>query len=175
MIGSKPFVKQPRSQNENKTLPDNVSAPPGAPDLAQPHLLPYLLNRLTARINQLWLEEIRDAGLTVPRWQVLSILAAFDGSRVGQIAELSGSEQPVVSRVIDQMERDGLVERRRGAEDSRAVRVWLTDEARRLLKQLNPAAQQYIARLLADVEGEDVQRAMQVLKRILVSLDAADG
>lgn len=147
-------------------------AEPGhTPDLSQPHLLPYLLNRLTSRINQLWLEEIREAGLTVPRWQVLSILAAFDGSRIGQIVMLSGSEQPVVSRVIDQMERDGLVERRRGDGDNRAVQVWLTADARRLIKQLQPKAEAYVTRLTADVNVADVKRAMNVLERILTSLD----
>jgi len=164
-------VKKAKSHNENKEL--KASVPPAPrPDLAQLHLLPYLLNRLTSRINQLWLEEIRDAGLTVPRWQVLSILAAFDGCRVGQVAELSGSEQPVVSRVIDQMERDGLVERRKLGGDSRVVQVWLTPEAERLLKRLAPAAEQYIGRLIAGVEPGEVQNAMQVLSRILSSLDA---
>jgi len=163
-------VKKAKSNRENNGL--QASAPPApAPDVAQPHLLPYLLNRLTSRLNQLWLEEIRDAGLTVQRWQVLSILAAFDGCRVGQIAELSGNEQPVVSRVIDQMERDGLVQRRKAEGDSRVVQVWLTAEARQLIERLTPAAQQYIERLMADVDVAEVQSAMQVLSRILTSLE----
>ncbi len=163
-------VKKTTLDSETGGLQASVPVVP-APDLAQPHLLPYLLNRLTSRINQLWLEEIRDSGLTVQRWQVLSILAAFDGCRVGQIAEFSGNEQPVVSRVLDQMERDGLVERRRAEGDSRVVQVWLTVKARELITRLAPAAQQYIGRLTAGVEVEDVQSAMQVLSRILTSLE----
>ena len=164
------LVKKSNSPKENKDL--KTSAPPGpGPDMAQPHLLPYLLNRLTARINQLWLEEIRDHGLTVQRWQVLSILAAFDGCRVGQIAEFSGSEQPVVSRVIDQMERDGLVERRRAEGDSRVVQVWLTVKARGVIEALGPSAQAYISRLIGGVEPAEVQRAMQVLTAIMLGLE----
>lgn len=163
-------MKKDRFSNENSSLPERHRAAPKV-ELTQPHLLPYLINRLTSRMNQVWLEEIREAGLTVPRWQVLSILAAFDGSRVGQIAELSGSEQPVVSRVIDQMERDGLVERRRSEGDSRAVEVWLTDQARRVLEQLQPSAQRYIGRLLSGVQMNEVSQAMQVLSRILSTLD----
>jgi len=163
-------VKKHRSSKQGSDSPQPAYTAPKV-ELSQPHLLPYLLNRLTSRLNQVWLEEIRGAGLTVPRWQVLSILAAFDGSRIGQIAELCGNEQPVVSRVIDQMERDGLVLRRRRADDSRVVEVWLTDQARRVVAELQPAAQRYIARLLSRVETEEVTEAMQVLSRILTNLD----
>ena len=68
-----------------------------------PDMLPYMLNRLTSRANQLWVKQLREHGLTIGRWHVLSVLARYDGSRIGTIADLSGGEQPAVSRVIDQM------------------------------------------------------------------------
>ena len=67
-------------------------------------MLPYQLNRVTARANQLWIRRLREHGLTIGRWQVLTVLTHFDGSRIGTIADLSGAKQPAVSRVIDQME-----------------------------------------------------------------------
>ncbi len=155
----------------SKDLPQQGEG--AALDPTQVHLLPYLLNRLTARINQLWLAQIRDHGLTVQRWQVLSILRPFDGARIGQIAEMSGNEQPVVSRVIDQMERDGLVQRRRAREDSRAVEVWLTDAGRALFDRLSPLATAYVTRLLGGVDEGEVKRAMGLLWKLLDDLSEA--
>lgn len=52
------------------------------------------------------------------------------------IAEISGVSQAVLSRVIDQMERDKLVSRKPAPGDNRAVEVWITGKGRQLLESL---------------------------------------
>src|SRR6478609_8809368 len=69
------------------------------------HLVPYLVNRAGAVLNRAWREQLREHGVTIARWQVLSILAAHDGARLGQLARMSGAEQATTTRVVDQMER----------------------------------------------------------------------
>lgn len=156
------------------SAPPDSSAQPGPTDPTEPmpiQLLGYLVNRLTARINQRWLSELRPHKLTVPRWQVLSILAALDGCRVGQIAELSGQEQPVVSRLIDQMQRDGLVERRKAETDSRVTEVWLCPPGRELLQALEPAAMRYIEDLTEPLDEAEQQTLMNLLGKLLHHVD----
>src|SRR4051812_23941808 len=104
------------------------------------YLVPYLLNRAFGSFSRAWLEHLREHGMTVARWQALAILAEDDGARVGQLAEVSCAEQAVTSRVVEQMERDGLVERRPAVGARRAVEVWLTRRGRTLYKRLLPAA-----------------------------------
>jgi DNA-binding MarR family transcriptional regulator len=140
-------------------------------------LIPYLLNRLTSKVNAAWMEELRPRGLTIARWQVLSILNAVDGSRVGTITELSGAEQSVMSRVIDQMERDGLCERRVGSSDSRAVHVHLTAAGRALYAELEPAAHRFVTWMLRGFGPQQAERMASQLERLLrdISSPADDG
>lgn len=144
------------------------------PPMQQPaELLPYLLNRTTSRLNQLWRHAIRPQGLTTPRWQVLSVLAEFDGSRVGTLASMIGLEQPALSRVVDQMERDGLVERRPAAADSRVVEVWITSVGRRVHAELLPAATDYVQDLVAGFTPEEIDSMARLLGRMLDNVETA--
>ncbi len=134
------------------------------------HMLPYLMNRVTNRANQLWVKTLREHGLTIGRWQVLSVLARFDGSRIGTIADLSGAEQPAVSRVIDQMVRDGLVDRRPSLQDSRAVEVWITDRGRAITDELLPHAEAFVKRMLRKLSGEEIGQLNTLLERLFSDL-----
>ncbi len=133
-------------------------------------MLPYLMNRVTSRVNQLWVKTLREHGLTIGRWQVLSVLSRFDGSRIGTIADLSGGEQPAVSRVIDQMERDGLVVRRPSLHDSRAVEVWITDRGREITAELMPAAEAFVERMFRKLSPTDIRRLSEMLERLFSDL-----
>jgi len=135
--------------------------------------LPYLLNRLTRRLNQVWRNAIRPVGLTNTRWQVLSVLSVFDGSRIGVIADLAGEDQPAVSRVIDQLVRDDLVERRPADDDSRAVEVWITAKGRNIYTELLPAAEEYVHHLVAGFSTQETQAMLRLLDRLSVNVETA--
>lgn len=138
-------------------------------------MLPYLLNRVSSRANQLWVKTLREHGLTIGRWQVLSVLSRFDGSRIGTIADLSGGEQPAVSRVIDQMERDGLVRRRNALDDSRAVQVWITPAGRSLLDDLMPHAEGFVERMVRTLSEKEIQELTGCLERLFSDLQEDDS
>lgn len=133
-------------------------------------MLPYLMNRVTSRANQLWVKTLREHGLTIGRWQVLSVLSRFDGSRIGTIADLSGGEQPAVSRVIDQMERDGLVSRRPSLQDSRAVEVWITGRGREMFTNLLPEADAFVKGMLRNLSSDEIRQLSGLLERIFSDL-----
>lgn len=133
-------------------------------------ILPYLMNRLTGRMNQLWMQKLRDHGLTIARWQVLGVLSRFDGCRIGTIADLAGTEQPATSRVIDQMQRDNLVLRRPAVDDSRAVEVWMTESGRKLFAKLEPEAQDFVSGLTRNLSKDDIRTMTGHLEQMLSDL-----
>jgi DNA-binding MarR family transcriptional regulator len=137
------------------------------------HLVPYLLNRAVGSFNRAWLEHLREHGVTVARWQVLAILAQLDGARPGQIAEMAVAEQSVMSRVLDQMVRDGLVRRRPARDDGRAVEVWLTPKGRRTFESLLPEAEGVVATALGGLDPATTDALMHALTTMAANLDAA--
>lgn len=139
------------------------------------YLLPYLLNLLVNRTNQTWQSTLREHGLTVSRWQILSILSAFDGCRVTTLAELAGETQPVTSRVVDQMERDGLVERRDDPDDARVSGVWLTEVGCQTFFMLMPDAGAMVDEFTADLDDCEVDQLAGLLTRALANTPGGVG
>ena len=89
---------------------------------------------------------------------------------MGTIADLSGAEQPAVSRVIDQMQRDGLVDRRPSLQDSRAVEVWITDRGRDIINDLLPEAEAFVKRMLRKLSADEIRQLNSLLERLFSDL-----
>lgn len=134
-------------------------------------MLPFLINRLTNRLNQLWLEELRPHGLTIARWQLLSVLTVMDGQRIGLLAQTAGVEQAVFSRVVDQMERDGLLKRRPDAADSRVRALWLSSKGRRLYNTLLPVAKEHVIKMQGSLSDDRACKLAKTLVGMLANLE----
>src|SRR3954469_13603863 len=79
---------------------------------------------------------LAEAGGTLPVWLVLAQLRGEHWRTQLDLARAVGIEGPTLTRHLDGMERAGLVERRRGGGDRRAVNVELTEAGRELHARL---------------------------------------
>ena len=111
-----------------------------AGDLHLDDLLPYLMNRLVARLNQNLGESLRRHGFTFQDWRVLAVLAAHEGATLTQLAEATVIPQPSVSRLVANLAPRGLVARESGRRDSRLVHLFLTAKGRAVYGKMLPLA-----------------------------------
>jgi DNA-binding MarR family transcriptional regulator len=135
-----------------------------------PRVLPDVINHITRQINELTLEDLRRYGMTVPRWSVLSQLALREGRNIGALARATAIKQSSLTRVVDQMERDGLVERRAADADNRIVEVWLTRSGRETYDRVVPMALQRAHQALAGFGANEVEQLQGLLQRLLSNL-----
>ncbi|QHC22784.1 MarR family winged helix-turn-helix transcriptional regulator [Streptomyces sp. GS7] len=73
--------------------------------------------------------------LSLSQIQLLEALADHGGLGVGELAERAGVTAPTATRMLKQLERDGIVTRTRAAGDERRVQVALTDTGAALLSE----------------------------------------
>ena len=83
-------------------------------------------------------EFFRGHGLTEPRYNAIRILrgAGKDGLPCLEVAARMVTRAPDITRLLDGLERDSLVERRRDGLDRRVVRARATARALRLLDRI---------------------------------------
>jgi DNA-binding MarR family transcriptional regulator len=105
--------------------------------------VPYLLNRAGARIAQAFSEEMRALGTSLQAWRVLAALRDRDGQRVSELSEHTSIEISTLSRVLDGMQKQGLIARRRNAGDGRVVTLHATAAGRALTDRIVPVAERY--------------------------------
>lgn len=75
-----------------------------------------------------------DTGLTLSQYGLLEGLRGHRSARVQELAERAGIAPPTATRILDALERRGVVRRVRSREDRRAVAVSLTASGERLLR-----------------------------------------
>jgi len=138
-------------------------------DLA--NYLPYLLNRAGSRIAADFSRAVKSYGITLPVWRVLVALHHQNGQRVGELAELTAIEVSTLSRVLDLMQRQGLVKRHRLATDSRSVAVHLTVAGRSLTRRIMPLAQSYETAALAGFSAAETMTLKAMLQRLYLNMD----
>ena len=103
-------------------------------------LLPYLMNRLVARLNQNLGERLRRHGYSFQEWRVLAVLAGHDGITLSQLADAAVIPQPTVSRLVARLERRQFLRRRSGTRDSRFVEAWITRRGMAAYRAMLPLA-----------------------------------
>jgi DNA-binding MarR family transcriptional regulator len=74
-------------------------------------------------------------------WSILSALEASDGLSQKGLSEACGIDAPTITRVLDRLEAQGFVKRRRDTDDRRVVRVELSGKGRLQHLHLARAAQ----------------------------------
>jgi len=82
---------------------------------------------------------VKSAGLTRAQYNVLRILRGVEsgGLLCREVGERMISHDPDITRLLDRMEKRGLVRRHREKEDRRVVKACITDEGLKLLKKLD--------------------------------------
>lgn len=75
-----------------------------------------------------------DGGLTLSQYGLLEGLANRRPARVQELAEAAGISASTATRILDALERRGIVRRTRSSQDRRAVAVSLTERGGDLLR-----------------------------------------
>lgn len=133
--------------------------------------LPYLLNRAGTRIAAAFSEEMRPLGATLQMWRVLAALRERNGRRMGDLSETTSIEVSTLTRLVDNMEKQGLVVRHRAAEDARAVVLQATPAGRRLTQRILPIAERYESVALAGFNVTEAETLKTALRRLYVNMD----
>lgn len=119
-------------------------------------------------------ERLGRMGLSEGRWAVLIWLhGAEAGMSQTALAEHAQIEPPTLVRLIDGLEKQGLVERRQCPKDRRVNRVSLTPEALPLMAKITAAVDELRRESMAGIEEEDLRVANALLLRLKRNLASA--
>jgi MarR family transcriptional regulator for hemolysin len=120
-------------------------------------------------------ERARDMGLTLSRARLLMQLAKADGPIQSDLAGLLDIEQPTLVRLLDGLERTGMIERRPVEGDRRARRVFLTPAARAQAEDILAFLTELRADILDGVGREELEIALRVLSRMSRNISVSRG
>ena len=108
--------------------------------------------------------------ITIEQWSVLYHLWKQDGLSQQQLCEATFRDKPSITRLVDNLEKLGLVKRVSSKEDRRINKIYLTKEATALQEQTMELANQTLNEALAGVSNGQVEIAKEVLQMVYDNL-----
>jgi len=129
------------------------------------------LARAFHTMNALADRNINTFGLTTPQFGALECLGHLGPMTIGQLCKkmlVSGGNMTVV---IDNLEREGLVERIRDTADRRKILVRLTGKGGRLFEKIFIEHAECIAELTSVLTAEEQEELSRLLKKLGKNLE----
>lgn len=134
------------------------------------------LDRLIRHANSIIRRRGRDIlqefDITPPQFDALLILKSNKGENltIGELGERMYLACSTATDLIDRMERNGLVERARDANDRRVIRLHVLEKGYQMVEEVLAARKRYLSDALQDVPQEDIEamiRSMTQLDQVL--------
>ncbi len=111
-------------------------------------------------------DALADVGGSMPTWFILANLAGDEWRTQLELARALRIEGPTLTRHLDGLEEEGLVVRRRDADDRRAVSVELTELGRAKHAEMRRAVQSFNRKLLAGLSADEIDELRTLLGRL---------
>lgn len=108
--------------------------------------------------------------ITPPQLAVLEALLHLGPKSQGELGRKLLRSNPNMTALLDTLERNGWIQRERGPEDRRVVKVSLTPEGRRVIEKVFPAHAAHIAALMGALTAEEQEQLGALCKKLGLSL-----
>jgi DNA-binding MarR family transcriptional regulator len=142
-----------------------------APAFDLPKHVFFLVTQLMARRNRALAAQLKPLGLTVQKWRVIAVLDHTPGCTMGELADLTSVDRTTLTRTLDQLVEEKLVDRRAAAHDRRTMRLALTNKGAALLGRVLPLVIEQNERAVRGFSAAEIERFRSDLRRMFDNLD----
>ncbi len=118
-------------------------------------------------------QRARQFGISRAQWGVLVRLERSEGLKQSELADILDLQPISLTRLLDRLTENGLIERRADPNDRRANRLFLTPAARPLLEQLAGLGKAMMASVLEGLDPKSNERLLRDLGSIKDNLRSA--
>lgn len=128
--------------------------------------LGFVINAVARKFSQLFNVWFKDFDITSEQWSVLNKLTAYNGISQRELASIVEKDPNNITRLIDQLEKKGLVKRLDHPLDRRSYVLHVTENGEKLVSQLKPLDQKLATELLTSLSIEEVEYFQKTLHKV---------
>lgn len=124
------------------------------------------LMRATESFNKMTNLGFKEAGLTESQFGILEALYHLGSMCQSKLGEKILKSRGNITLVIDNLEKQGLVERIRSKEDRRYIEISLTKSGESLIKKVFPKHSQEIANFFSILTEGEIEKLGEICKKL---------
>lgn len=138
---------------------------PKDPESLKDHV-PWRITNVARLYRTCFDTTMRQLGLNRSQWWLIDHLCYFNGATQNELTLVMDIGKGGMGKLIDRLERDGLVRREIDPDDRRSRKVFLTDSGMQLAKTIDAESEQLVARSLSELSKSEVETLTGLLARI---------
>lgn len=136
----------------------------------------YLITRVRSTMSNLVTQRsMAELGITSQQGSILFMVASGKCLLAAELAREYGIDASAVTRLVDRLEKRGLLTRVRSNEDRRVVRLALTPEGQAIAARMPAIFTGVLNSLLSGFTPEEVGFLKSMLRRVLVNAGEQTG
>ncbi|ABO49785.1 transcriptional regulator, MarR family [Desulforamulus reducens MI-1] len=134
--------------------------------IRQAEHLNFLIRTLNRKFRQYMLSQTVGCGLTVPQLHLMQELFQNPGITLGDLSIRLGLAKSTVSGIVDRLEKQGKVVRKRNDQDRRVVHIDLAPEVNEMNYNLALMRTNYLAGFLTSMAPVEIEGLINGLEKI---------
>ena len=132
-----------------------------------------LLQKAVRAFQQLEREQIKAHGFTSSQCYLLLELYRHETLSINEISEKMRLEISTVTRIMNNLVRDGLLLRKKSITDKRVVEAFLTDKGRESAHALQNSIEAYYRNVIAHLPRGHVREVMGSVEQLVTAVEKA--
>lgn len=142
----------------------------------QAEQLKDLIRILNRKLRQYMTVQTVGCGFTVPQLHLMQELIQNPGISLGELSTKLGLAKSTVSGIVDRLEKQGKVIRKRNDQDRRVVHIDLSPDIKQFGENLSYMRTNYLTELLSSMTPHEISGLIEGLEKInhLMSLGTTE-
>ncbi|MDR1884337.1 MAG: MarR family transcriptional regulator [Prevotella sp.] len=138
-------------------------------------IFPIINGKVSMAINRMMHRNLRKEGLdiTPEQWTVLAFLWREDGVTQQTLCNSTFKDKPSMTRLIDNLAKQGLVYRNASAIDRRSNYIFLSDLGKSIKEQANKAVHRTMEAALAGIDENGLKQVRFLLAAVFGNIREA--
>ncbi|MFZ0500341.1 MAG: MarR family winged helix-turn-helix transcriptional regulator [Steroidobacteraceae bacterium] len=141
--------------------------------LEAPKSIGFLVKRCGGLMSQLAERHFATEQVSFTQWMVIAVLGRYERLTATALSEETCHDMGAMTRIVDDLEEEGLVRRERTERDRRVVEIALTPQGRRYLQTGKRLVVELLNSLVEPFSRQELETLIVLLQRLMTCLQEA--
>lgn len=134
----------------------------------------YLLAATSHALSSQFHRQVKEQGVKVQTWRVLGCLIDRPGLMLTELAQFVLLEQSHLTKIIDQLQAAGFVDKHHDTADRRRIQIYITSAGRDLVEPLIAAAKIHQRQAMSVLTGDEEKQLRGILHKLIRAQNLSD-
>lgn len=130
----------------------------------------FITNKGAKKLADEFNKRVQEYGMTRVQWIALFYIGKSDGIFQKELSDLMNVKESSMVRLIDRMEKEDLVIRKKQANDRRVTSIFLTPKGKELREKVLPLGQEFQDDATKEISSEELDNFKKVLEKMIKNI-----